>query len=107
MIGGVRVSDTIYRIIPESYDFLPLDTRAADGAVEMLKMYVQADKISWECFEDPIFVDCGDGLETVTCPFCGSNIDIDVWQEMMSTCYEKSCFNNLAFFFSAVTKKLH
>jgi len=89
------MSDTLYRIIPESFDYLLVDERAADGAVKILKMYVEADKISWESFENPIFVDCGSNLETITCPFCGHNIDIDVWQEMMSTCYERSSFNNL------------
>ena len=99
------MSDIIYRIIPESYDYLPADERAADGAVKILKMYVQVDKISWKSFENPIFVDCGSNLETITCPFCGHNIDIYVWQEMMSTCYERSYFNNLDVFLQCCNKE--
>lgn len=38
------MSDTLYKIIPESYDFFPIDTKDIDGAVKMLKMYVQADE---------------------------------------------------------------
>lgn len=90
-----RMSDTMYKIIPESYNFYPIDIRAIDGAVKVLKMYVQADNITWKSFESPRFIDCGSNFESVTCPLCGNSISIDVWQEMMDMCYKRSCFNNL------------
>ncbi|WP_297430128.1 hypothetical protein [Clostridium sp.] len=92
------MSVTIYKIIPENYSFFPIDIRPIDGAVKMLKRYVQADNISWKSFENPAFIDCGSNFESVTCHFCGNNINIDVWQEMIEMCYERSCFNNLDIF---------
>lgn len=89
------MSDIIYKIIPEIFDFYPVDTKDIDGAVKVLKMYVKADKISWKSFENPTFIDCGSNFDSVLCPLCGESISIDVWQEMMSLCYERSSFNNL------------
>lgn len=105
MIGGVRMSDTIYRIIPKSHDFFPVNTQAADGTVNILKMYVKAERISWKSYDDPIFVDCGGNLESITCPYCGDNIEIDDWQEMMSTCYERSSFNYLDIILSCCNRE--
>ena len=89
------MSDTIYKIIPEIYDFYPTNTKSIEGAVQILKMYIKADKITWDVFENPVFIDCGSNFESVSCPFCEENIDIDDWQEMLSLSYEKSCFNNI------------
>ncbi|MDR3594148.1 hypothetical protein [Clostridium sp.] len=92
------MSEIIYKIIPENYNFFPIDTKTIDGAVKILKMYVHADRISWESFENPAFIDCGSNFDSITCPFCGNNISIDVWQKMMDMCYKRSCFNNLNIF---------
>jgi hypothetical protein len=95
ILGGDVVSDTLCKIIPEDYNFFPSNTNAIDGAVKILEMYVPAEKISWKSYKNPIFVDCGSNFESVSCPFCGNRIDIDVWQKMMSLCYERTNFNNL------------
>lgn len=89
------VSDIIYKIIPEIYDYYPADTKLIEGAVQILKMYIKADKITWEDFENPAFIDCGSNFESVSCPFCEESIAINDWQEMMSLSYEESHFNNL------------
>jgi hypothetical protein len=99
------MSDTIYNIIPESYNLFPIDIRAIDGAVKMLKMYIQADNIYWESFESPTFIDCGSNFESVTCPSCGKDISMDVWQEMMDMCYERSYFNSLNIFLPCCKKE--
>lgn len=70
------MSDIIYKIIPEIYNYYPVNSKPIDGAVEILKMYVSADEISWEYFENPAFIDCGVNFNSVTCPSCGQKIDM-------------------------------
>jgi hypothetical protein len=89
------LSDIIYKIIPETYDYYPADAKSIDGAIQILKMYIKADDITWTGFENPAFIDCGSYLESVCCPFCDESIDMDDWQEMMSLSYEKSQFTNI------------
>ena len=89
------MSDIIYKIIPETYDYYPADVKSIDEAVQLLKMYIKADDITWKGFENPTFIDCGSNFETVCCPFCGECIDIDDWQEMISLSYEKGQFKNI------------
>jgi hypothetical protein len=89
------VSDIIYKIIPETYDYYPAEAISIDGAVRILKMYIKADNISWTGFDNPAFINSGSNFESVCCPFCEEIIDMDDWQEMMSLSYEKSQFTDL------------
>jgi hypothetical protein len=36
------------------------------------------------------FVDCGDGLENISCPVCGKEIPMDYWQEVMDKAHQKN-----------------
>lgn len=99
------MSDIVYRIIPSNHTFLPESTQPIDGAVKLLKMYIQAEKITWEKYESPTFVDCGGNLESINCPYCGSKIDFDIWQEMMDKSYKKSSFNDLSVYLSCCNSK--
>ncbi len=89
------MSDTIYKIIPENYNFFPSGTRCIDEAVKLLKGNIHSDSISWTSFENPTFIDCGNCFDSVSCPFCGKEISDDVWQEMMNQCFESSRFNDI------------
>jgi hypothetical protein len=99
------MSDTIYKIIPEIYNFYPADAQSIEGAVKILKMYINADSISSESFESPAFIDCGSNFDSVKCPFCGNTISADVWQEMMNLCYVKSNFNDLNVFLDCCNRE--
>ncbi|QAA33611.1 hypothetical protein [Clostridium manihotivorum] len=98
------MADTIYKIIPESHNFFPSDTKAIDGAVNILKTYIKADSISWEGFENTTFIDCGSNFELVKCSHCGANISEELWQEMMSRCYAESRFDNLNIYLQCCKK---
>ncbi len=89
------MSDTIYKLIPCDYTFYPDDDKKVEGAVRLLKSYIKANTITWEKYDNPVFIDCGDNFDTVSCPFCEKSIEIDTWQEMMNKCFEESEFSNL------------
>ncbi len=90
------MSDIIYRVIPDHYAFFPENPLNIEGAIKILEMYLDAEKISSKSYENPAFIDCGTNLESILCPYCESNIDFDVWQEMMDKCFKKSSFNDLS-----------
>lgn len=66
--GWIIMSDTIYKIFPKDYLFLP-DDDLINGSISLLKSFINGATILWEKYEHPTFIDCGDGLTTVTCPF--------------------------------------
>ena len=43
----------------------------------------------------PQFVDCGDGLEAVTCPLCRQAIDCEDWSILMDASYDDEGFTTL------------
>lgn len=94
----VVVADTWIRVIPIDPAFIP-ETDAAEQARSLLDSLalsnlggqaariIDAGKI--------LFVDAGEYFQSVGCPWCGSLIEIDWWQERMSTAFNDG-FMNLA-----------
>ena len=88
------MSDTIIKIIPADPRFRVAEHKAQE-LVEFLKSRMAADSIKAVLHESPMFVDCGENLERILCPFCKSTLSFDWWGQAMNAAYEHS-FENLS-----------
>ena len=87
------MSDTIYRIFPRYYYPMYTDEQII-SAVNMLKSTSQ-EEITFTNYKSIQFIDCGEGLEHIFCPWCGCEIDIGFWQEVMNKAFDDSSFKHL------------
>jgi len=86
------MSDTVYKIFPRYYFPKYTDAQIC-GAVETLKIYSK-ENISFANFKKVQFIDCGEGLEHIFCPWCGSEVGTDLWQELMDKAYSGNSFES-------------
>jgi hypothetical protein len=85
------MSDDILKIIPQDPNFVP-DRAAISAAERFLRQsgfILDAHVLS----NDIEFVDCGGNLESISCPFCGHQLESEWWREAMDHSYE-SRFKN-------------
>lgn len=76
------MSDHIVKIIPKD-PFCKISEQALQAAKNFLEKQIHCDFIAVECNETPIFVDCGENLEKLSCPKCGAELDFAWWGEAM------------------------
>lgn len=87
------MSDIIMKIIPVVPTYT-ISKEMDEKVIECLKKNVCADDISVRFSEKPQFVDCGDNLENIHCPFCKEKLYFGWWGEAMNKASE-SDFENL------------
>lgn len=77
------MSQNILKVIPSSPDFIP--SRQAVEKVRNLvsSVFPHATNIDFHFNENSKFVDPGTNFHSISCPFCGSIIDLSWWQEAM------------------------
>lgn len=107
------MSDCIFRIIP-SDPYYRMEEAKAPAVVACLKARISADDIAVKTYDAPVFIDCGENLERITCPVCGAELDFDWWGEAMEAasegafmdlsvklpcCGERSSLNDLCYDF--------
>ena len=85
--------DTVYKIFPRYYFPVYSDEKII-GAVNMLKSYSTED-ISFTNYGNVQFIDCGEGLEHIFCPWCGHELHIGFWQKSMDKAYKVKSFGYL------------
>lgn len=78
------MSDDITTFVPEDPRFVP-GKKAWQAAVAMLReLAPRADEITSGVDDEVLFRDCGANFESVACPKCRREIDLELWQEWMS-----------------------
>jgi hypothetical protein len=83
------MSDNWLILIPESPEFVP-SKDARDRALALFrKIAPQADEIKVELSDRPRFIDCGVNLETISCPGCKQELDMEWWNDWMSTEFDE------------------
>ena len=87
------MSDSILKIFPRYYYPTYTDDRII-SAVNMLKL-TSNEKITFTNYKSVQFIDCGEGLEKIFCPWCGCKVDFGFWQEAMDNAYNNGSFNYL------------
>jgi hypothetical protein len=82
------MSDNQTIFIPVEPSYVP-----DDNTVQRIKELASA---VLKIFDQVQFVDCGENLEQITCPFCRADLS-DWWSEAMNTAYSpESGFSNLS-----------
>jgi len=84
--GRCLLSDNWLRVIPTDPTFVPT-AQAARRGVDLLARLAPA-AASGEAahevdFGKTVFVDAGTNFASVTCPWCGMAIDLELWQDWM------------------------
>ena len=82
------MSDNYIKVISATSDYEPVIANFDSAATAFHEYFVSADNISATTYGEIQFVDSGENFESITCPVCGSNIDMDWWSEKMSQAYE-------------------
>jgi len=78
------MSDDITTFVPEDPTFVPAK-RSQQAAVTMLReLAPRADEITTGVDDKVTFRDCGANFESVSCPKCRREIDLETWQNWMS-----------------------
>ncbi|MFD0694970.1 hypothetical protein ACFQZT_12760 [Paenibacillus sp. GCM10027628] len=87
------MSDVFLKLIPKNPEYIPADTKLLE-IKEWIAQSVKSDKTEFILTDEVRFIDQGGNFESVSCPFCASNIEIGWWQRAMDKAYEDS-FHNL------------
>jgi len=66
------------------------------GAVNTLQL-TSKEEITFANFKSVQFIDCGNGLAHIFCQWCGHELEMRCWQEIMSNAYDGNAFNCLRF----------
>jgi hypothetical protein len=78
------MSDDITTFVPDDPRFVP-GKKAQQTAVAVLRALApRADEITNGVDDEVTFRDCGANFESVACPKCRREIDLQIWQSWMS-----------------------
>jgi hypothetical protein len=84
--GGDGMSDNYLRLIPSDPRWRPSERPAQDAATLLSRYRPDADRCSAEFCEEVTFFDAGAKTESITCPFCRTNLG-DWWGDAMGRAY--------------------
>jgi hypothetical protein len=82
------MSDNRLKIIPENPDYIPAQNQQSKAESAFLEIAPDSDEINSTVSDGIQFHDCGTNFENISCPYCGANLDMDWWKEMMDQNYE-------------------
>ncbi|MCR8633914.1 hypothetical protein [Paenibacillus radicis (ex Xue et al. 2023)] len=88
------MSDVIVKIIPKDPKFVPSEMKLGE-VKEWINFNVSNEKTEYILTDEVRFIDQGENFESIGCPFCSSNIDLDWWGEVMDKA-SKTSFHNLS-----------
>ena len=91
--GGCLMSDYIVKLIPTD-PFITVSEQSIENARHYIETRVICDCVKSTSSPTPMFIDCGESLETITCPNCGATLDFSWWGNAMDEAYE-SAFSSL------------
>lgn len=87
------MSDTIIKVFPRYYYPTYTDEQII-SAINILQI-TSKEKITFTNYKSVQFIDCGEGLKHIFCPWCGCKIDFGFWQEAMDKAYSNGSFKHL------------
>jgi CO dehydrogenase/acetyl-CoA synthase alpha subunit len=83
----------IIKLIPSAPEFVPIETKLGE-VKKWLKLNVISEKIDYILTDEVRFIDQGENFESISCPYCSSNIDMEWWGDAMNTA-SNGTFRNL------------
>lgn len=78
------MSDDITTFVPADPRFVPGKKAQRAAATMLRELAPRADEISSGVDDEVTFRDCGANFESVACPKCRREIDLEIWQTWMS-----------------------
>jgi hypothetical protein len=81
------MSDYIFKIIPEYSTYVPEPQLQEKGKAYLKSILGKDSGISMFTTENIEFIDCGQNLESVKCPFCNQELDMDWWGNEMDRAF--------------------
>ena len=85
------MSDNYLKLIPSDPQWVP-DPLAAEKARRLLEKIVpKSDEVTLDVRDHVGFVDQGSNFESVGCPSCGANLEVDWWQRELERAMEANC----------------
>lgn len=76
------MSDTFFRYVPVDRHFQPTQANA-DAASAYLASVLQTF-VTQTFHDDIIFIDAGENWDGVSCPICGTDLEVEWWSDSMS-----------------------
>src|SRR5688572_21017180 len=86
------MSDDYIHIIAEVAGFIQDEERQREAVVYFRQIAPEADEVTVSVSESLEFIQCGGNFRKICCPSCGSEIEMEVWQEWMDKDYGKKGF---------------
>ncbi len=83
------------RLIPEDPSYIPATQNQSVAMEEFSRLLPAGVEIEISVYDTAQFIDQGENFEQVSCPFCGSKLATDWWQDAMDEAY-KNLFENLS-----------
>ncbi|MBI5793633.1 hypothetical protein HZA87_00905 [Candidatus Uhrbacteria bacterium] len=77
------MSESILKLIPTNPNYVPSDQIIKKVRNLFPSIFPHAQRFDFRTAENVEFIDPGANFESVSCPFCGSPVDISWWQEAM------------------------
>lgn len=77
------MSDHIVKIIPDNTD-ITFEKTVVSKIIDLIKAYTAADAVEFTEYDNISFIDCGENLQEICCPVCGSELDFQWWGEALS-----------------------
>jgi hypothetical protein len=78
------MSDDITTLIPADAQFVPAKRSQQAAAALLRELAPHADEITTGVDDEVTFRDCGANFESVVCPKCNREIELETWQNWMS-----------------------
>lgn len=82
------MSDNWIIVVPEEPLFMPLPDDQQKAVTLFWSIAPTADEIKVVATQEVRFIDCGGNFESVFCPDCGGELDVEWWQDAMSEAFD-------------------
>ncbi|MCC6697360.1 MAG: hypothetical protein IT365_17150 [Candidatus Hydrogenedentes bacterium] len=86
------MSDHYIHIIPEEPGAVPDADKREAAALYFRSIAPRSDTISTWNKESLEFIDCGANFGRITCPSCGAEFEVDLWNDWMDSDVSKAGF---------------
>lgn len=82
------MSDNYIVLIPDDPDYVPSPEDQQTALALLREIARNADEVVAESTDRIQFIDCGGNFESVSCPNCGAEMQVEWWQDRMSEDYD-------------------
>ena len=78
------MSDHWVALIPRDPEYVPSSSQAEAALAFLRELAPESEEVTATTDDRILFRDCGENLESISCPFCSASLDHDWWSDRMS-----------------------